>query len=156
MVQWEWHWAGKCRTCMTIQLSQRIIEMCGSKWIMWTKSVFSRLSQGLDDDILESFIRRWADTVATYCLGRQARSSQILLKSITKHRDRREKTLCSDARLHPFKDINAHVLWMHPLPLMRRRWASTFDDIYRVTIQVVSNLLLTSEQKLCFNMRTFY
>ena len=53
---------------------------------------FSRLSQGLEDDILESSIGRWADTVATYCPGR---TSQIVLKFITKYRDRREKTLCS-------------------------------------------------------------
>ena len=48
------------------------------------RAFFPTLMQGLDDDILESSIRRWADTVATYCLGRQARSSLILLKSIKK------------------------------------------------------------------------
>ena len=56
------------------------------------QSVFSTLSQGLEDDIFESFLGWWADTAATYCPGRP---SQIVLKSITKHRDRVEKTHCT-------------------------------------------------------------
>ena len=55
------------------------------------QSVFSTLSQGLEDLILESSLGRWPDTVATYCPGRP---TQIAMKSMTKHGDRVEKTLC--------------------------------------------------------------
>ena len=55
------------------------------------QSVFCTLSQGLDDDILEASVGRWADAAASYCLGMPP---QIVLKSMTKHRDRVEKTLC--------------------------------------------------------------
>ena len=54
-------------------------------------SVFCTLWQGLDDDILEASFGRWADAAASYCLGMPP---QIVLKSMTKHRDRVEKTLC--------------------------------------------------------------
>ena len=37
------------------------------------QSVFSTLSQGLEDDIVESSLGRWADTTRTYCpVPRQA------------------------------------------------------------------------------------
>ena len=52
--------------------------------------VFPRLSHGLEDNVLENSIGRWADTVATYCPGRP---SQLVLKSITKHRDRGKNAL---------------------------------------------------------------
>ena len=48
------------------------------------QSVFSSLLRGLEDDILKSSLGRWADTAATYCPGA---FSQIVLKSMTKHRD---------------------------------------------------------------------
>ena len=54
----------------------------------YVQSVFSTLSQGLEDDILESSLGRWADSAATYCPGRP---SQMVFKSMTKHRDRVEK-----------------------------------------------------------------
>ena len=52
------------------------------------QSVFSRLSQGLEDDILECSLGWWADAAATYCPGRP---SEIAMKSMTKLRDRRGK-----------------------------------------------------------------
>ena len=55
---------------------------------MTVQSVFSTLSQGLEDEILESSLGRWADTAATYCPGRP---SQIVLKSMTKPCNRVEK-----------------------------------------------------------------
>ena len=55
------------------------------------QSVFSALSQGLEDEISESSIGQWADTAATYCQGKP---SQSVLKSMTKHRDRVEIMLC--------------------------------------------------------------
>ena len=55
------------------------------------QSIFSTLLLGLEDDILETSFGWWADTAASYCPGKPA---QIVLKSITKHRDRVEKTLC--------------------------------------------------------------
>ena len=64
----------------------------GTKFMLNIQSVFSTLSQCLEDYILESSLRRWADTAATYCPGRP---SQIVLKSITKHHDGVEKTLCT-------------------------------------------------------------
>ena len=60
------------------------------------RAFFSRLSQGLEDEILESSLGRWADTVATYCPGRP---SQIVLKLMRK--PRREKTLCRWSKLTP-------------------------------------------------------
>ena len=60
---------------------------------MCTTERFSTLSQDLEDDILESSLGRWADTAAADC---PSRLSQIVLKSMTKHRDRVEKTLCTD------------------------------------------------------------
>ena len=56
------------------------------------QSVFSALSQGLDDDILQSSIGRWADTIATYCPCRPMEYSKM---SSSKPCDRAEKTLCT-------------------------------------------------------------
>ena len=151
------------------------------KIFLIVQSVFSRLSQGLDDDSLESSIRRWADTVATYCLGRPARSSQILLKSITKHRDRREKTLCRKSQAKTGVAFQANTraevfYWIAPqwwrwvdvvVLLLRlhgqgqRRGAggqcNNRDSLksYRVTKQNVQNLPLTLMWKLRFIIRTF-
>ena len=67
------------------------------------QSVFSTVSQGLEDDILKSSLARWADTADTYCPGRP---SQIVLKSMTKPCDRVEKTLCTDT----FYDYTLYLL----------------------------------------------
>ena len=69
---------------------------------------FSRLSQGLEDDFLECFLGWWADAAATCCPGRP---SEIALKSMTKHRDRREKTLCTDT-------VQAFICTQVGLPLV--------------------------------------
>ena len=70
----------------------RVIWESSKKRCFGTTECFSRLSQGLEDDILESSIGRWADTAATYCPGQ---ALQISLKCMTKLRNRREQTLCS-------------------------------------------------------------
>ena len=54
------------------------------------QSVFSALSQGLDDDFLQSSIGRWADTAATYCPCRPMEHSKMLS---SKPCDRAEKTV---------------------------------------------------------------
>ena len=58
--------------------------------VAYIQSVFSRLSQGLEGDILESSLGRWADTAGDYCPGRPL---QIVLKFKAKYGDRREKML---------------------------------------------------------------
>ena len=68
------------------QLIQRIVN------INHLQSVFSALSQGLDDDFSESSIGRWADTAATYCPCRPMELSKM---SSSKPCDRAEKTLCT-------------------------------------------------------------
>ena len=64
---------------------------CFVRTVLIVQSVISSLSQGLEDDILEISLGWWADTAAIYCPGRP---SQNCLKSMTKHCDRVEKTLC--------------------------------------------------------------
>ena len=60
--------------------------------LKYVQSVFSTLAQCLEDDTFETSFGRWADAAASYC---PRRPLQIVLKSMTKHRERVEKTLSS-------------------------------------------------------------
>ena len=55
---------------------------------MQYRSFFPRRSQGFEDNHLDSSLGWWADTAATYCPDRL---SQLVVKPMTKHQDRREK-----------------------------------------------------------------
>ena len=68
---------------------------------------FSTLSQGLEDDIMESSIGRWADTVATYCPGRP---SQIVLKSLTKHHNQGIRFLITTDKKKRYVELGAFKL----------------------------------------------
>ena len=93
--EWRNYWYDSCiRTPHCISPMEFLVSDLFGSWAGWERglvqSVFSTLSQGLQDKFLECSLGRWADTAATYCPGRP---SQIVLKSMTKHRDRVEKTL---------------------------------------------------------------